>query len=115
MAEQADSHLNLGEVNVTTWTALANGDTGAKVQFASHPDKTVHILGTFGSGGTVSLQGSNDGTNWVILTDPLGNAITLTAEGLKVVMENPLYIRPIVSAGDGTTDLTVILTSHDNS
>jgi hypothetical protein len=71
-----------------------------------------------GVGGTISIQGSLDGTNWVILTDPQGNAITKTAAAIESISEATPYIRPIVTAGDGTTSLSVLLFgtqgSYDN-
>lgn len=89
------------------WTGLLNGDTGAAVELVDYADKTVTITGTFGTGGTLVLQGSNDGTNWFSLTDPQANAISKTAAAMEIVLEAPRYIRPNVTAGDGTTSLTV--------
>lgn len=92
----------------TVWSSLANGDIGSYLTEANHPDKTVQVSGTFGAGGTLILQGSNDGgSNWFPLTDPQGNNISFTAAGGKVIVENPGIIRPNVTGGDGTTALTV--------
>lgn len=95
-------------VFVFTWTPLtttnADGNSLTAEQYA---DKSVQVTGTPGVGGSVSLQGSNDGTNWATLTDPQGNALTFTAVGIKMVAEATRYIRPLVTAGDGTTSLTV--------
>lgn len=90
-----------------TWTGLDLDDSGAPVELVDYADRTATITGTFGSGGSVTLQGSNDGTNWLSLTDPQGNAITKTAAAMEVLLETPRYIRPLVTAGDGTTSLTV--------
>lgn len=103
-----------GGVVAVTWTPLANGDSGKAAGLSANPDKSVQVTGTFGTGGSVNLEGSNDGTNWEILNDALGNAITLTAAGLVSVLENPLYVRPNVTAGDGTTSLTVTVVGRDN-
>jgi hypothetical protein len=92
---------------LVTWSPLANGDTGGPVEGVDFADCTVQIGGTFGVGGSVTLQGSNDGTQWDALTDPQGNAVTKTAVGIEVIEENPRYKRPSVTAGDGTTALTV--------
>lgn len=92
-----------------TWSGLLNGDDGDAIEIAGAPDKTVTITGTFGVGGTCSIQGSNNGTTWLVLTDPQGNAITKTADSIEVILESPRFIRPIVTAGDGTTNLTVII------
>jgi hypothetical protein len=102
-----------GGCRVITWGGLANGDTGTPVQMPSHPDKTVQLVGTLSVGGTMTLQGSNDNTNWFTLSDSAGSDIALTALDGVTVMENPLYIRPNITAGDGSTDLTVILVALD--
>lgn len=114
MAERTPTFVQPGaqdmdHATLVTWTGLLNGDTGAPVSRTDFPDRTVQIVGTFGVGGSVNFEGSNDGTNWAILTDPQGNAITKTAAGMEVVTETPRYVRPNVTAGDGTTSLTVIM------
>ena len=101
---------------VVTWV-LANTDTGQPISLHDSSDKTVQIFGTFGSGGSVTMQGSNDprvltdpnNAVWFSLTDPQANAITKTAAAGEAILENPLYIRPNCTAGDGTTALTIIL------
>jgi hypothetical protein len=89
------------------WTGLLNGDTGAAVELIDYADKTVTITGTFGVGGSITMQGSNNNSDWFALTDPSSTAITKTAAGMEAILEAPRYIRPIVTAGDGTTSLTV--------
>jgi hypothetical protein len=91
------------------WTGLLNGDSGLPITAATLSNKTVQVVGTFGTGGTVVIEGSNDGTNYDTLTDPQGNALTFLAAGLKSILENPQYIRPNVTVGDGTTDLSVFI------
>ena len=49
------------------------------------------------------------------LTDPQGNPITKLAAALESVTEIPRFIRPEVTAGDGTTAITVILMSRRGS
>lgn len=93
-----------------TWLALANGDDGAPVIACDYQDRTVQVTGTFGTGGSVTIQGSNDGgTTWSTLTDPGGNALTFTAAGIELICELPYQIRPKVTAGDGTTAINVYL------
>lgn len=106
------------------WTGLLNTDSGNAIDLPRFSDKTVHIFGTFG-GATVTLYGSNDplalvdknaGTlfgsktaSWVKLTETLGNDLAVTAAALKIILEDPLYILPVVTAGDGTTTISVII------
>lgn len=99
-----------GKVRKITWKNLTttNAD-GAPAVWVAWADRSIQFTGTFGTGGTIKLQGSNDGTNWIDLTDPQGNAISKTAAALEAVLEVAQYVRPYVSAGDGTTDLTATL------
>ena len=109
IAASLDRHPTSGYRNalLVTWSPMANGDTGAPVIEAEYADRTVQIGGTFGLNGSVTLEGSNDGATYFPLTDPQGNAITKTAAALEVIQEGPKYMRPSVTAGDGTTAITV--------
>lgn len=105
-----------GNINgaLIVWSGLLNGDDGSSVEGVDFADRTVAVTGNFGTGGSVTLQGSNDNSNWFALTDPQGNAITKTAAGLEVIAEGPRYIKPAVTAGDGATDLTVTVWARRN-
>lgn len=95
---------------VVTWTPLTTTNSdGQPFEAPGWADRAVQITGTFGAGGTIVLEGSLDGTNYVSLTDPQGNAISKTAASIEAVSELVRYIRPRVTAGDGTTSLTVTM------
>jgi hypothetical protein len=94
---------------VAKWEGLGNADSGTALDGARYPDKTITILGTFG-GATVVIEGSNDGgTTWHTLNDSRGegNSFSVTDEDTRVLLENPLLIRPSTSGGTGT-DVDVI-------
>ncbi len=91
---------------IAKWEGLAAGDDGALVMGAQYTDKSVQVVGTFG-GATLTFQGSNNGTDWSPLTDPQGNALNFATAKIELVSEATLYIRPIVTGGDGTTALSV--------
>jgi hypothetical protein len=100
------------EIIVADWTGpLANGEAGNANRLARFTTKSAHATGTFGVGGSVAIEGSNDGDNWFALTkDDASTAIALTAASPGAgILENTLYIRPRVTAGDGTTALRVII------
>jgi len=97
------------------WGALANGDTGNPVPLPNGSDKSCHVSGTFGAGGSCSLRGSNKVVP-VVAADPIltageggANPVTKTTEGIEQVQENPLWVWPHVTAGDGTTAIDVDL------
>jgi len=97
---------------VHTWSALDTGSTDVShVAVWGYTDKSVQAVGTWGAGGTVVIEGSNQATGtvstYVTLTDPSATALSFGANGLKQILQNVVYIRPRVSAGDATTNLTV--------
>ena len=94
---------------VISWPGIVNGDAGDAVPFAQYTDRSVQVIGTFGVGGNLRLEGSNNGTDWAVLTDPQGNALDITAPKIEMVSEATLFVRPRVTAGDGSTSLSVLL------
>lgn len=92
---------------VTTWANLINGEAGDHIEVTPYTDKSVQVVGTFGVGGSVTIEGSNDGANWAVLTGPQGNDLRLTTAKIEFVSEATWFLRPRIDAGDGTTDLTV--------
>ena len=104
------SSENSGNVQIVTWTGLTTDDTGQPWRRNDYTDKCVTITGDFGSGATVTMQGSNDGTNWFSLTDPQANAIAKTAAAMEQILENPVWIRPSVSGGT-SPDLDIIISA----
>lgn len=114
MATRTPTFAQDGENTViVTWTGLTNAtsDVGAAIGFHDYADRTVQVKGTFGTGGNLRVQGSNDGgTTYAVLTDPQGNDLNIGAAKVEQVMEMTELIRPSITAGDGTTSLTCILT-----
>ena len=112
MATIAPTHAQpSGQTQIVTWASLTNttSDVGAAVELPYAKKLTVQVIGTFGTGGNLRFQGSNDGTNWHPLNDVTGTHINLTAVGIEAAVELPRYVRPAITAGDGTTSLTCIL------
>lgn len=95
---------------IVEWTGLLAGDDGAWRLLGHYNDKCLHVFGTFG-GAIVTIEGSNEDTpaNPAGLTDPTQTAISISANAIKQVLENPLFIRPKITGGDGTTALTARL------
>lgn len=107
---------------IVTWGPMANGDDGKPFVCPNRADKSVQVIGTFGAGGNAKIEGTNkqaynpDGsavslvsTDYNTLNDPQANALDFTATKIEEVLENPNAVRPRISAGDGTTSLTVIM------
>lgn len=96
---------------VVRWEAFdTNGDIGTSVSMGAWRDRSVQVLGTFGTGGEITIQGSNDGgTTWATLTDPQGNALTFTSARIEAITELCGLIRPKLTAGTGTIDIDVYI------
>jgi hypothetical protein len=92
-----------------------NTDTGSVEVSPQLRDKSIQVLGTFGASGNCRIEGSNDaGTTWATLNDPQGNVLDFGAAKIEQLLESPNMIRPNITAGDGTTNLTVVLISSGN-
>lgn len=101
-----------GESATVTWPAMTAVSVGSMTpNGASGPQRigyyqaSLQASGTWGAGGSVKLQGSNDGANWWDLTP----AALTSAGGFAGLgaSERPKYIRPNVTAGDATTNITI--------
>lgn len=91
---------------VATWANMAQNDVGMPMGNSQYTDRSFQVAGTFG-GATVAVEGTNDDTNWSTLTDLQGNPLLFTTAKIELVTEATLRIRPKVTGGDGTTNLTV--------
>lgn len=92
------------------WENMLNGDVGSRVKGGAYKTRTVQTYGTFGTGGSITLRGSNKENpiettpaDWFPLNSAPGSALTMTVAGGANVLEDPLWLSPIVTAGDGTT------------
>lgn len=95
---------------IAQWASILNGETGDRADIPLlNATRSVQVAGTLGIGGSVSIEGSNDGTNYVTLTDSTGVALTFTAVGIKDILQNVRFLRPHVTAGDGATNFLVTI------
>jgi len=98
-----------GNARLITWSGLLNGDDGQPFEAHDFADCSVQFGGTFGAGGTVVWEGSNDGSAYFTLTDVQGSGISKTAAAIEQVAEACRWMRPRVTAGDGSTSMVVTL------
>lgn len=96
------------------WEDMEQGDSCSEFPNASlYPNKTVHVFGTFG-GATVTMKGRGSqatGANALSMHN-LGNPTAVAAfvaESAMELLENFPFIVPVISGGDGTTSLTVVV------
>jgi hypothetical protein len=94
-----------------TWPGLTAGQVGQPFPRGTFVDRSMQVEGTFGAGGSVVIEGSNDGANFHTLHDPFSNLLSLAASGIPQITEICAFIRPRVVGGDGSTSITCTMTS----
>ena len=96
-----------------TWTGLTNAtsDTGDPYAGSEDAIRLVQVTGTFGAAGTVLIEGSllSSLATYGQLHDTAGSDLSMGDSRVEQVQEGPITFRPRVSAGDGTTSLTVTI------
>lgn len=93
------------------WETVKNDDTATALPISEQWGlaASVQASGTFNNG-SVTMQHSNDGTNWFTARDLQGSDIVLTADGIAEFSLSSAYIRPSFSGGTaGTGDVDVIV------
>ena len=110
-------HLKRNIKQVVLWETVTCGDTGSPYTVPDWADVlTVQALGTFQDGSspaatsTLTMQGSNDGTNYATLHANDGDDVAFQAAGILDIAEMPRYIRPshnLASGGDVDVYLNV--------
>lgn len=107
----------LAPIVFVSWAALTTtNDRGESFEWPLGADRSIHVYGTEGTGGTIILEGSNKeaptdaDADWVQLNDTEGSAITSSAvPDMHNVGTISRWVRPRVTAGDGSTSYNVIL------
>ena len=100
--------VNPDGVCITTWASVTEADTGAGAGLARFPDRTVQVIGDFTTSGAITMEGSNDGTNWGTLHDQTGTTLVITDMTPRLIAENTLQVRPRATAGTAVS-MTVII------
>lgn len=105
---------------LATWAAMTDDgdDAGGSFELPGGcRSVTVQFAGTFGNDGQFSVQGSNDGTNWVTLRSKsqvasagVNNAATITAAAIIEILELPRFIRGFQVEGEPSVT-TVVMTA----
>ena len=112
--------LNGGTVIPDVWTSMEASDSGLPLYCPSLTERSIQVTGMNGSGGTVTIEGSNDGSTWATLHDAFGNLLVITDTGaappasvsntgIYQVMEETSWIRPVCGAGGLSEAFNVIL------
>src|SRR5258706_4000685 len=95
------------DIIAVQWTPMKFGDTAQPIVSGALVDHSIQCEGLFGAGTNIQIQGSNDGQNYHALTDPYSNTINMGSAQLRQTTEDTVWIKPVISAGDGTANLTI--------
>lgn len=90
-------------VGVVTWGPCAAGDTctGFLIPRGCGAQVGVQVDGTFNTT-AITMQGSNDNTTYVTLTDRFAAAFSKTAAAFGEFQISAAYVKPVLTGGTGT-------------
>lgn len=109
--QAVEAKQNRGLSVIATWT-LAAADTAVAFDVSMFRTVCVQVFRVSGATDSISIQGSNDGTNFVNLnsqTQAAGadKALTALTNSVDTLRESPRFIKPLKS---GATDpINIIL------
>lgn len=89
------------------WEGIDAEGSGLAVELPMWPHRTVMAVGMWDSN-TITIQGSMDGTNFVTLTDPLGNNAAFTDDSVLKLDQSTKYVQ-IVQASGSSVSIDVYL------
>ena len=102
-----------GAVRQYLWELTSADPTGEAVSAVDFADRTVTAVGTWG-GATVTIEGSNDGENWMPLSDAAGAAdATASANKAITIVELTRYLRPRLTTVGTGADVTVVMLARN--
>lgn len=93
-----------------TYTALGASDTGQPIFMDAGVGLLLNIQAIVGGGsgfnsGTLSIQVSNDGTNWNTIKDVHSDSAVFTVAGLVELSTGAQFIRPSCDASINDVDV----------
>ena len=93
--------------NYYSWTGLAASENGDEIPLPAGGGVFVTVQAVGVAGGTFTIQGSIDGTNYFTMKDVQGNDITFTAAGYAEISSNIRRLRAITGAGVSAGEIHV--------
>ena len=94
---------------LVTWLAVTESDTFEAYSLKESVfEISVHVAGTFG-GATITMQGGNDSSTFVALTQIGGSAAAATAADIFSVLDRPLDIKPVAAGGSSQSSNVYML------
>lgn len=92
---------------IVTWEKIGAGIECEPCLMPANFSGSVQFAGQF-NGGSVALEGSNDGKNFHVLVDIFGEPLRKMSGTLKQIADNPRFIRPVAN-GQSPMEVSVIV------
>lgn len=89
-----------GSVLTVSWAEVPEGIACFPARLPNHTIKSMMVFGEFG-GGSVEIEGSNDGVNWVSLVFADNAKISFASEGIVPLLQQTLLVKPRIVGGLG--------------
>ena len=97
-----------GNVVIWKWETITEADVGQAVPVAMFGDKSIQVVGDFGTAGAVDMEGAlfpaaSADADFDVLADAQGTDLSIVSadKHLEVVLEATYWFRPKASAGSG--------------
>ena len=93
-----------------SWASLdANtSDVGDALDISKMQNVSLQAVGTYTGSSVVTMQVSNDGTNWITAKDTAGSNLTFSANGLLNLGTKAKFLRPSIATGTGVVSIYVV-------
>lgn len=103
-----------GSVLLITYEDITELETDtAVIESPEWADRCIQAVGKFG-GGRLAIEGSNNGEDWLTLTDQHGEQIIKDAPFMEQITEVPRFMRPRVISGSGLS-INIFIVMRRNS
>jgi hypothetical protein len=93
---------------VFQWIDISAGDECVAIELPPSSLRSVQFSGDF-AGASVSLCGSNDKVEFLVLTDGQGNSLVKSIPAIEGIQEVTKWVSPLVAHGSEDTKVTITL------
>jgi hypothetical protein len=101
-----------GSVFLISWNLTTADTTGAPIIGISWADRTALFQSLSWGGATAAIEGSNDGSVYVPLTDIQGVAISKSANDIESIVELTRYVQPRLTIPGTAAAVTVSIVAR---
>ncbi len=101
-----------GSVYLISWNLTTADHTGAPIDGTSWADRSVMFQSVAWGGATAAVEGSNDKSVYIALSDVQGTAISKTSNALESIVELTRYVQPRLTTVGTAAAVTVSIVAR---